>query len=106
MHRYSHFILTNFDDILLTDIQRYVTPMIHDSGGGVGGGLVPDVIIISQQKSFLINRPWRGRGRAGGEITLQLSNLELAYQLCWPSQPVFCIREPGMDIPGEEELKI
>ena len=38
---------------------------------------------MSDQKSFLINRP--SLGRAGGEITLQLSNLKLAYQLCWPA---------------------
>ena len=51
-------------------------------------GLVLDVIIISQQKSFLINRPGLGRAglAGGGEITLQLSNLELAYQLWWPGQ--------------------
>ena len=41
------------------------------------------MIIMSDQKSFLINRP--SLGRAGGEITLQLSNLKLAYQLCWPA---------------------
>ena len=64
-------------------------------------GLVYDVIIISDQKSFLINRP--GPDQAGGEITLQLSNLKLAYQLWWPSQPVFRITDSGLDIPGGVE---
>ena len=73
----------SYQKILVFTKQKWNKEIWKTISGGGGGGSDHYVIIMSDQKSFLINRP--SLGRAGGEITLQLSNLKLAYQLCWPA---------------------